>query len=214
MGPKMSTQSDESADKPSPNPDQAAFDSTTNLLKLLTSLGTGTLVFSIGLLAPNGFLFAGWIKFVLIVTWICLFLGVAAGIWAQSLLPLQLKSGNLDINTPDLRGAAMALESFFVLGILGIAIALIATILTAPSAVKARLATPISALLAANRTMFPEKLVKIGKIELLKGVDEGRNADSSWHVQLYVKKDGQRRRTVVARDFYIDPVTGHIIVEP
>lgn len=191
---------------PAPTPDEAAFASMADVLRLVTTLATGTLVFSIGLLSAPGINYPGWLKVVLAATWAALFLGVVAGVWTQSMLPLQLKKNILDINAPEVRYPAIVMELLFLLGILGIAITLIATLINAPTKTNVLLRSPVDAIRAASRTLPPGlHVVKVLKVELLKGFEESRNADSSWHVQVELSGD---RGGAIERDLYFDPSTG------
>ena len=194
---------------PAISPDQAAFKNMADLLKLITGLATGSLVFSVGLLSPTGFDFVGWVRTLLAITWLLLFLAVLAGVWAQSLLPLQIKKNNYDINARDIRGSAMAMEVLFLLGTLGLAIALIMTLLSAPSRGKTKVASPIDAVKTAMRALSStQHITSVGKVELVKGAGENRNANDSWHVQLLIRNGSKSVSSPF--DLYIDPTTSRI----
>jgi hypothetical protein len=189
------------------SPDAAALTSAVDLIKVLTSLATGALVFSIGLNSPTGFAYLPRIKDVLIASWILLFLAVASGVYAQGLAPNQIRNNRPNINSGELRAAVMAQEAFFVLGILGIATALVSALLGAPTKLQAAIETPMAAVRSATDDLSPhDQLDKVAIVELIKGLDASRPDEQTWHVQFAVS-DGSNSAT---RDVYLDAVTGQV----
>ena len=185
--------------------DSAALTSAVDLIKVLTSLATGALVFSIGLNSPTGFTYQPQIKNVLITAWILLFLAVACGVYAQGLVPNQVRNNRPNINSGELRTAVMAQEIFFVFGILGIAAALVSALLGAPTKTAVAIETATAAVENARDELAPQDQVsKVDTVELIKGLDVSRPDQQTWHVQFDVKNG----TTNVTRDIYLDAVTG------
>ena len=196
-----------SAAKAGRSPDAAALASAVDLLKLLTSLATGALVFSIGLVNRSGFVDTPLLKAVLVISWASLFVAVLAGVWAQSLVPNQVRHGSPDISAPALRNSTMVQEAFFIFGILGVAIALITSIVSMPAPVEAKIASPIAAVRTAAATLglgSGAMYDKIDVVELLRGADPTRVEEQAWHVRFELR----RGKSTISRDVYVDPVTG------
>jgi hypothetical protein len=183
----------------------AAFAAAVDLSKLLLSLATGALVFSIGLVTPNGFTFTALQKSMLIVSWIFLFIAAAAGIFALGRALLLLNASTPKIDDGRLKGAVAIQELAIGGGILGVALALILALGSAPVAARPLVATPMDAVRRAQAELRAgDTLTKVANVELLHGFEGNRADEQIWHVQFEVR----RGKTSATSDVYIDPVTG------
>ncbi len=191
----------EAQDPPVP----AAFAAAVDLSKLLLSLASGALVFSIGLVTPTGFTFTPLQKSMLIVSWIFLFVAAAAGIFALGRALLLLNASTPKIDDGRLKGAVAIQELAIGIGILGVALALILALGSAPVATHPLIATPMAAVRRAQAELGAGvMLTKVENVELLRGFESNRADEQTWHVQF----EEHRGKTSATRDVYIDPVTG------
>jgi hypothetical protein len=126
-------------------------------------------------------------------------------------VPNQIRHGSPDIGAPALRNSTMVQEAFFIFGILGVAIALITSIVSTPAAMAATIASPIAAVRKATAALGPGVTYdKIDVVELLKGADPTRIDDQAWHVRFELTN----RRGTISRDVYVNPVSGESAIAP
>jgi hypothetical protein len=197
-----------------PTPDQAALSSVNDILKLLTTLATGALVFSVGLLAPASTTYPDWVKWVLAITWFLFFVAAASGVYAQSLVPLQIRTQHENINECELRGAAIVLEVCFFLGVLGLALTLIVTLFSTPTRQGLSIETPLAALQCARASIGRgQRVLTVDTVELIKGLDTNRIDQSSWHVRMQTKPKAPSKQAIKQTiDIYLNPLTANIYI--
>ena len=191
-------------------PSEKALTSANEILKLVTSLATGALVFSIGLTTSATTVYADWIKVILVVTWTLLFLAVVAGIYSQSLIPLQMRDDKPNISANELRYSAIASELLFIFGILGIAVTLAVSLFTSATGRHAMVATAVDAVSAARKTIAGHRVAKVSALELIKGTDASDLADATWHVQFSIDNGRPSRTAERFVDLYINVVDGTV----
>jgi len=197
--------------------DEAAFTSAVDLTKLLISLATGAIVFSIGLINSDNASYLDWSKWALVITWGTLLLSLISGVWTLGVIPLLIKEGSLDINSDRIRNPVKNLQLFFIIGIVSLACVLWGKLWSIPTQQEARLKSPMMALNQAYK-LVPSFLVvkKINTVEALNGFNNS-SSEGSWHIQfeLNSKLTSSGLTPNKTFDVYLDPVTNkHLILGP
>ena len=103
-----------------------------DFIKYLTALGTGALVFSVGLIDKDAAL-VGSAKWFIIGSWVCLAISVVGGILAYSRVPIMLAEGNYDLEDRYLTVPGRGQQVLFVFGVVALGIALVVILATRKS---------------------------------------------------------------------------------
>jgi hypothetical protein len=206
------------SDEQKPSPDEAAFNSAVDLTKLLISLATGAIVFSIGLINSDNASYPDWAKWALVMTWASLLISIISGVWTLGLIPLLIKEGSLDINSDRIRDPVKNLQLFFVVGILCLASVLWGKLWSLPAEQETRLKTPMMAINQAYK-LVPSSFTikKINTVEMIHGVHTGGAAEGSWHIQFELNQKLANNTSTPDKTFdvYLDPITNkHFILGP
>ena len=181
---------------------EKALNSVAELLKLITSLATGALVFSIGFEGVASVTFPIWLKVMLVFSWVFLLTSVVAGVWSQSLIPLQLDSDTPDIDSKDLRYPAIVMEIFFTLGIAFFSVTLAISVFVPSHFMTIKVKTAADALHYATLVKC-ENVSKVAAVELIKGEDVTDPSQAVWHVQLELKPTSIKTKLKSYKDIFV-----------
>ena len=174
--------------EPAPTDKEKAFDNVIDVVKILTSLATGALVFSVGLVAPTWGPYPLAIKWLIVLSWVSFGGAVFVGLWALYSAPRLVDAGKADIAADEVSDPGGAQQLAFLLGIVFLAAALIAVMFTSSSTVSYETDNAAAAVHRAVGQLKPgELLQKVAMVELVKGTDPSNGTQTQWHVQLEVK---------------------------
>ncbi|MBV9748255.1 MAG: hypothetical protein JO157_05530, partial [Acetobacteraceae bacterium] len=155
-----------------------------DIIKLSTSLATGALVFSVGLLGGAAG-YAPWTRRLLAVTWCLLFLSIATGVISQAAIPVLMSEEKYDIEAPTYTWPGRAHQALFLAGLLLLAVALVKILYAEPAEERLRVRTAAEAVQVARATLAPrDRVSKLDTVELIKGTDQSSGGQMTWHVQL------------------------------
>lgn len=212
-------------------PKKTALVAAAEFLKYTVAFGTGALVFSAGLVGEKVAL-PGPASPFLIATWVLLTFSVIAGVLAYSRVPIQLAEESYDLEDKFFIYPGRIHQITFILGIACLGTALI-FILKVPAAYKIH-----SAQQAMNtvKSQLPSDvtLLKVTKLDLIKGLEESKPGLPVWYVQIEakriepIKKDNAAKPVAkgtckviekesgktVTLDYFIDAKTGEILGTP
>jgi hypothetical protein len=194
---------------PPPDPKRDALGSVSDVLKVLTSLASGVIVFSATIVTASASGYSWWLPGLAILALFCLVVSLGVGLFTQGYIPKQINSGHCDINDPSLRNSALsAVLSFFV----GIALlaAVIAVRSLFPSSVgrtDMKIPSAQSAVLAARHALSPNAAATLASVELIHGADQdAERKNTEWHVRFYLT---DRKGTSVSQaDVFINAADG------
>ena len=202
-------------------PKKTALIAAAEFLKYTIAFGTGTLVFSAGLVGEKVAL-PSPASPLLIATWILLTISVVSGVLAYSRIPIQLAEQKYDLEDRYFTFPGRIHQITFLLGIACLGLSLV-LILKVPTEYKI-----LSAQQAINKVIhqLPSdiRILKVEKVESIKGLDESKPALPIWHVQIEVEKvaatscenisilqsSGIKKTT----DYFIDAKTGEMLKVP
>lgn len=194
------------------SPQTDAIAAVLDVLKLETTLSTGVLVFSIGLVTSTNVIFGSGFRWLFIVAWIVLGISVLSGVVALFYAPALYVIPDFTLDSNEMRIATALNQLCFVVGSLLIGLVLCLSLYAIPAREEGRIRTPIAAARAAvdAATRRGSTTKRVKTIELLTGTDPARLASSAWHVELDVERGvpihaGTNVQTI---DVYVDPTSG------
>ncbi len=121
-------------------PARAALEKTADLVKYLTALGTGALVFSAGL-AKGDTAVSSPAGLLIILSWTCLGLSVVGGLMVLARIPIMLSEARYDLNDRYMIIPGRSQHLLFALGVIALGVALV-MVLSAHRAVVASSTAP------------------------------------------------------------------------
>jgi hypothetical protein len=155
-------------------------------IKYTTAGAAGALVLGIGLL-PNTPTYSNWERILLVVSWVLFGLSALAGALAQAAIPVLFGNQVNDLEAWTFTYPARAHQILLVFAAASLGGALVGVALSEKSLDALEVKDAASAVLAAKR-MVPhyEKIRKLDRVELIRGVDANSGKDMTWLVQFEV----------------------------
>lgn len=164
-----------------------ALNSGGDFIKVSTSIAVGALVFGLGYFSNSAAV--DWtLRLTLAVAALLLILSAILGMLAHSRVPV-LINGTGDVHDRLLGGLGIAHQAMLVLGIASLAVSL-ATLVVKQRPTQTYSVPTADRAIAIARRVIPdnEVILKIGAVDLLKGVDPSDSRFFVWHVQFGVLK--------------------------
>lgn len=208
----MNPPPDSASPEPLTQPNKDAIAAIVDVTKLETSLATGVLAFSIGLVTSSTALYSAAFEPLLILAWGILGVAILAGVWALYYAATLYSDPTFTIDAAEVRVTTAINQLGFVVGSLMIATVLVVAMIAGPSREEARIRSADDALriAEASQGVAGHRISKVNTIELIKGSDPARLSTAVWHVQIVVDAPTDTYRSAMPRtvDVYINPVNG------
>lgn len=174
----------------------------------LTTIATGALVFSIGLV-PSASDYTWLSRAFILATWALLALSILCGLAAQATIPMHTVHKVSVFNSPIFEIPVRAQQITFFLSVACLGTVLVNQLVTQPVASDAKVSSASEALLQVRKCFGPRSFKEVLAVEAVRGIDAAKLRDVSWHMRFL-----SRAKPVAKVDVFIMATDGSVRALP